>query len=163
MKDEKSIVLYCYGTLRPGEKENEVTIPGVLFDCGSYPGLHLKGTDHPGRVVAERVVVSKRQLKDIDLYEGYRENDPKSSLFVRTPYLDGFIYQYNGEQSSRPTIVSYEKNGHPVSDYLLYRKQDKASMSCLVARHNAKAMLESDDVSEQSDAVEENIEDIGVS
>lgn len=83
-----SHVLYVYGTLRRGGPT--VKIPGQLFNLGWFPGLKTYG---PGEVVAERIEVD--DLTAIDRYEGYCEEDRDGSLYVRKPYLDGYLYEYN--------------------------------------------------------------------
>lgn len=84
-------VIYAYGTLRKLEGP-EVKVKGQLFDLGWFPGARLGGEDE---FVAERIEVD--DLAHIDAYEGYREDDHENSLYIRRPFMDGFIYEYNRE------------------------------------------------------------------
>lgn len=85
-------ILYTYGTLRPGNENNIVLLPGLLYDLGRFPGIKLN-PDSNKTVVAERITVN--DWDRADAYEGYRPNDIPNSLFVRKPFLDGYVYEYN--------------------------------------------------------------------
>ena len=98
-------VLYVYGTLRPGGGDLH-KVPGRMADLGFYPGIKLLSPEAGEFVTTERVVVSKARLEDLDRYEGFRPSDPGSSLFVRKPYLDGEIYEYNHDISQYPQVES---------------------------------------------------------
>jgi gamma-glutamylcyclotransferase (GGCT)/AIG2-like uncharacterized protein YtfP len=80
--------LYVYGTLRKELGETH-RVEGRLYDLGWFPGLIL---GPGGSVLVERIVVD--DIAAIDRYEGYREDDPQS-LYLRRPYRDGFIYEFN--------------------------------------------------------------------
>lgn len=85
-------ILYVYGTLRPGTGET-FREKGTMYDIsGSFPGVVLGGDDE---FTCERVEV--RSLDAIDRYEGYYPDDPKNSLYIRRPFKDGFIYEFNRE------------------------------------------------------------------
>lgn len=87
-------VVYVYGTLRTGRRDELVEIKGAMYDLGSFPGVKLY--DGCNTVVkCERLVVDDEKLAGFDRYEGYRENDPEHSLYIRRPILDGYIYEYN--------------------------------------------------------------------
>jgi gamma-glutamylcyclotransferase (GGCT)/AIG2-like uncharacterized protein YtfP len=99
----KKIVLYVYGTLRPGIKHQEERVPGLMYNLGWYPGAVLDETAETS-FVCERVEIKPEALKGFDSYEGFNDKFPESSLFVRTPYKDGFIYQYNRDVSPYSVI-----------------------------------------------------------
>lgn len=103
MKKDSKTVVYCYGTLRPGGPDT-VQIPGDLYEMGWYPGADLKGADHPRTFTAERVEIPAANLELLDNYEGYRPERPESSLFLRVPYLDGWLYTYNKSFEGRKLI-----------------------------------------------------------
>lgn len=103
-------VLYVYGTLRPGNTE-PVDIPGVMCDLGWYPGVALHD-DVTQTFKAERIVVTDEELRKLDQYEGYRPDDPESSLYLRVPYQDGEIYVYNSSLTDRKIVES--------GDWLVY-------------------------------------------
>lgn len=104
-----SSVIYTYGTLRPGNTE-KVLIPGELYDLGWFPGVKLGGRS---LVACERVVVD--DIEAVDRYEGYNPAYPDESLYIRRPYLDGFIYEFNGPVNPIKLIQS--------GDWLAYRRE----------------------------------------
>jgi gamma-glutamylcyclotransferase (GGCT)/AIG2-like uncharacterized protein YtfP len=99
-----------YGTLRPGTAPT-VTIPGVMFNLGSYPGIKLEeaasaavgSTLGQHTFTAEIVEVSDEVLARLDQYEGYYEDAPEASLYIRRRYVDvengvdAWIYEYNND------------------------------------------------------------------
>ena len=96
-----SNILYTYGTLRPKRQEFPVYyfVKGVLYDLGRFPGIKLGGEDF--------VVCGKVTVKDwgpVDRYEGYDPDDHERSLYIRVPYLDGFIYEFNRPVDGYPVI-----------------------------------------------------------
>lgn len=106
-----SNILYAYGTLRPGGPDI-VKVQGSLYDLGWFPGIKLGGT---GEVVCERITVEDWQA--VDRYEGFREDDPENSLYLRVPYLDGFIYEFNREVNPIKLVQS--------GDWLDYTKKER--------------------------------------
>ncbi|HPQ09710.1 MAG TPA: gamma-glutamylcyclotransferase [Bacillota bacterium] len=112
--------VYVYGTLRPGKSEI-VEIPGELRDIGSFPGAVVKAPDFGKFFKAEPVTVDDAQLRRLDSYEGYREDRPDHSLYLRVPYLDGWIYVFNQDMSDRPEV--------PEGDWLAYRGQKAGGAS----------------------------------
>ena len=52
---------------------------GILYDVGRYPAM----VSGDGTVVGEVYDVEPEQLKTIDLLEGYEEQDPSSSDYIR--------------------------------------------------------------------------------
>lgn len=114
----KKHTVYVYGTLRPGKSE-VVDVPGELRDLGSFPGAVVKAPTFGKFFKAEPVEVDDAQLSRLDSYEGYREHAPHRSLYLRVPYLDGWIYVYNSEMDQRPLV--------PEGDWLAYRGQKAGS------------------------------------
>lgn len=86
--------IYVYGTLMTGKGE-PVTVPGKLYDLGWFPGAKIGTPEWGTEFKAEIIEVSSGKLKELDEYEGYYENAPGASLYIRRPYFDGFIYEYN--------------------------------------------------------------------
>lgn len=93
-------VLYVYGTLRTGKAAAQI-LKGKMYDLGWFPGVILGGPDD---IVAERIEVN--DISRIDRYEGYREDDPEGSLYIRVPFKDGYIYEYNRGVEEEPVIES---------------------------------------------------------
>jgi len=115
---EKKHAVYVYGTLRPGG-DDTVLIPGVIYDLGWFPGARVDFERHGDgpSFVAERVEVSDYKLKEFDAYEGYDPDRPHASLYIRKPYLDGWIYEYNGNVKTTDVISS--------GDWLKYTGQNR--------------------------------------
>lgn len=102
--DKPVTVLYVYGTLRTGKADaNICKVKGRLYDLGSFPGLHLD--DNGGDVILERIETEK-PISMFDLYEGYNEDEPKKSLYLRVPFRDGWLYTYNDLMSDTRLIKS---------------------------------------------------------
>lgn len=95
-------VIYAYGTLRRLTGPT-VQIPGILYDLGHYPGAIL-GPEGGPTFLAERT--EHESLAWCDAYEGFRTDDPANSLYLRRPYLDGWLYTYNRSVAGRPVIES---------------------------------------------------------
>ena len=109
--------LYVYGTLRPGNTEI-FKVPGALYDLGWFPGIKLVDFIIHGRQA--EVSCEKIEVKDwdaVDRYEGYRPADPASSLYIRRPFYDGFIYEFNQPLLDHKLIKS--------GDWLEYTQQKK--------------------------------------
>ena len=86
--------LFVYGTLRP-KSGVTVKVPGKLYDLGWFPGCKLI-PDGDAEFDCEILEVDDAGLRRADQYEGYLEDQPESSLFIRKPWKDGWIYEYNG-------------------------------------------------------------------
>ena len=113
--------IYVYGTLRPGKVSNVSKGRGFLFDLGSFPGVKL---DPEGpEFTVESIEVDDKTLERLDRYEGYRASNPESSLYIRKPFLDGEIYEYNGV-SSGANVES--------GDWLIHTGRNQGSASSLV-------------------------------
>lgn len=86
--------LYVYGTLRPGDKPVQ-WFQGQMYSLGGFPGVKLGGL---GLFATE--VIEVEDFARFDRYEGYDENRPETSLYIRKPFPpenpDGFIYEFNG-------------------------------------------------------------------
>lgn len=115
----KKNVLYVYGTLRPNLGET-VEIPGQLYALGWFPGAKIMAPGCNTRIIAERIEVDDAELRRLDHYEGYYPDAPHNSLFIRKPYLDGEIYEYNGQVDHKELI--------PHGDWLKFKNErDKAA------------------------------------
>lgn len=97
--------VFVYGTLRTPDPKELVKVPGRLYDLGWFPGALVDETSKHS-FVAEVRLVSDEQLEDFDHYEGYYPNAPKTSLYIRKPYGDGYIYQYNRDVSRAKLVES---------------------------------------------------------
>lgn len=93
-------ILYVYGTLRPGASE-AVEIKGTMYDLGPFPGIVLGGNN---TFIAERIEIETETA--YDQYEGYYEDDPERSLYIRVPYQDGFIYEFNRHVDPKKVVDS---------------------------------------------------------
>lgn len=116
-------IVYVYGTLRPGTGPVEY-VEGQMFNLGWFPGVVL---GLPGLVACERVEVP--DLAPLDSYEGYYPDDLSSSLYIRRPYKDGWIYEYNGAFDANSLITS--------GDWLKHTGSDSGSRASLVSRKAA--------------------------
>ena len=108
--------VYVYGTLRRGNSPT-VDVPGEIRDLGWFPGAVVKAPDFGETFKAEIIEVDDTELKRLDRYEGYVVTDPAHSLYVRVPYLDGWIYVYNKDMSNKPKIEG--------GDWLEYTKSER--------------------------------------
>jgi len=92
-----------YGTLRPGNTPVEL-VPGFLYDLGWYPGAALKAPGCNSFITCEVIEATDAELERLDYYEGYSKDDEANSLYLRVPYLDGWIYVYNHDLSNHRLI-----------------------------------------------------------
>lgn len=111
-------LVYVYGTLRPGGSDLHM-VPGVMYNMGHYPGVRIMSPTAGKFVVCERIEVSDTRLAQLDHYEGYRPDDPARSLYLRVPYLDGYIYEYNQSLDDRKVIEG--------GDWLAFREEKRGS------------------------------------
>lgn len=101
MTDTTSVThkVFVYGTLRPGLNQGVHYVPGVMFDLGWFPGVTLDPDTPDARFVVETIEVDDAGLSRLDSYEGYHEEAPDSSLYLRKSVcVDGvtaWIYEYN--------------------------------------------------------------------
>lgn len=102
----KKHYIYVYGTLRTKDPALLVKVPGFLYDVSWFPGALIKAPDCGSEFVAERREITDDQLSGFDDYEGYRPDSPATSLYIRVPYLDGWIYQYNRDVTRLKRIES---------------------------------------------------------
>jgi hypothetical protein len=140
-----SHILYAYGTLRPGKTEpikingtmhDLGWFPGVILGVGDYhaparlrPGMYagpqgdrthdqwvedaVKAYPPHPTFLAERIEI---QTPDqFDRYEGYDPNDPDGSLYIRRPYEDGWIYEFNRHPPPDKVVQS--------GDWLAYKRE----------------------------------------
>lgn len=114
------IKLAVYGTLK-GYRNNGVrslgkcTIPGALYDLGAFPGLKHA----PNRFcIGELLEIPAEVLVNFDRYEGYREDDPAGSLYIRKlttvshveadTNVEAFVYYFNHAVSESNRIATGE-------------------------------------------------------
>ena len=109
--------VYVYGTLRPGSITGEWS-HGTMYDMGTYPAVKLTGPDGP-MFYHEYVLVDEDELRQFDVYEGYNPQNPEGSLYLRVPFKDGFIYEYNQPLSTHRRVMS--------GDWLIHRSQKAGS------------------------------------
>lgn len=95
-----SNILYTYGTLRPGS-DHIIIAQGQMFDLGWFPAVRL---DLPGEFVCEPTEV--KDWESVDRYEGYDPDNLKQSFYIRKPFLDGYIYEFNQDLSRYNRVVS---------------------------------------------------------
>jgi len=121
MNDQEINKVFVYGTLRTGDRRGNVLDPSLmvcekafvkgftLHDLGSFPGV-LEGE---GQVRGEMHTIDAKTLEILDHIEGFRQDDPKSSLYIRkvVPVMDesdqvignAWIYIFNTSRSyTRP-------------------------------------------------------------
>jgi len=113
-----------YGTLRPATGE-AVEIPGKIYDLGWFPGLVLD--DSGATVKGTWIEVDDVRLAQLDRYEGYREDFPDKSLYLRKPFQGGWVYVYNRSIGDRALIETGIESG----DWLAYTVTEKGvAASC---------------------------------
>lgn len=109
-------IIYVYGTLRHNPPKGTIhTFPGSIYKVSSYPGLKLGEGHEDNHFICERLEATDEQLERLDMYEGYEEEYPEHSLFIRQNFSDGFIYVYNGDVSESRLIAGgdwLEEGGH---------------------------------------------------
>ena len=110
---KKQHKVYVYGTLMTGDGRPKVRVPGVIYDVSWFPGAKLSEPTQDGPTfLAEVIEVDELRLAELDRYEGYWEGDPIGSLYLRKPYLDGWIYEYNRTPPADRMIVSGDWAAH---------------------------------------------------
>lgn len=109
---EKLHTVLVYGTLRPFTNEDVVKVRGCLYDLGWFPGIVLDDSADT-EVVCERLSgITDEKLSGFDSYEGYYEENPAMSLYVRVKHGDDWIYAYNKDLSNRTVIESGDWEQH---------------------------------------------------
>ena len=121
--------LFAYGTLQPGFAPDQVadlvrgfvivgkgSIPGTLYDLGSFPGAVLESSSSrriSGTVY--RLPAGTQILHTLDEYEEYFPESPKASQFIRRlcsvrltdgRMLECWVYEYNGHPDQRSIVES---------------------------------------------------------
>lgn len=125
--------IFVYGTLRPGKGE-KVMIPGQIYDFGWFPGLILNEGGPDSFVTAEVIEADDEKLAQLDRYEGYYEEDPQRSLYVRQKLWDGWVYVYNKSVDKSSLVVS--------GDWLEYTKKEEGASARLTEVNNGKPLEE---------------------
>lgn len=129
--------LFVYGTLRPrsappalahilrfASNLGEASVPGLLYDFGSYPAAVAPPEcgSQELRVHGEVLQIAGLEswLAELDAYEGFDPASWETSLFVRTPCtatltsgqaLCCWIYLYRGTPPASAQIPSGRWNG----------------------------------------------------
>ena len=91
-----SDLLFVYVTLMQGQRNElagmvraswmgRATMPGCLYDLGSYPAAKQDGAGAAGRVRGElyRLADPEGAIAELDRYEGFDPRAPEASEFVR--------------------------------------------------------------------------------
>lgn len=121
--------VYVYGTLRPGSLgTSPKTLTGYkMLNLGWFPGV-VESDNEDDTIVVQEVTVDDSQLEKFDHYEGYDENDPEGSLYVRKKLSDSrFIYIYNSATGCESAVES--------GDWLLHTGE-KAGSAAYVEEEN---------------------------
>ena len=108
------MIIFVYGTLLKGLERSHVLysspylgpalVQAQLFDLGSYPGIGEGNHD----VTGELYEVTPETLAELDSIEGYVENSPESSLYLRKTltaqkFADGSTVDAESYFYSRPS------------------------------------------------------------
>lgn len=101
-------IIYTYGTLLPPDGEY-VSIPGKMYNLGWFPGVKLIDHSDGPWFKAKAIEATPSEIEKLDSYEGYFEDRPEQSLYIRTPIfegtpLEGEIYVYNRPVSEENRI-----------------------------------------------------------
>lgn len=122
----KKLNLPCYRMLQSvADYVGEASTTGVLWDLGSYPGLHVD--NNAGRVLGELFrLKSPIDWEELDAYEDFNQQDLSGSLYLRieTQVLlkhgetcNAWVYHYQGPMQFAKQINE--------GDYALYRNKRK--------------------------------------
>ena len=101
---------YNHQTIKSSKLVGEGNIYGKLFDIGNYPALK-KGE---GIIVGELYYIDDLTLKNCDQLEGYNQDDPENSPYIRksvTVFLGNkklcaYVYYCNFDTSNYKEIES---------------------------------------------------------
>jgi gamma-glutamylcyclotransferase (GGCT)/AIG2-like uncharacterized protein YtfP len=119
--------ILVYGTLKSGHHNHvllkdaqaefvgNVRVPGYdLYHLGGYPGIRQNPQNKEG-VECELYEIgeNKDTLRRLDWLEGYVENQPDDSLFVRREiettgpkgFTNAYIYEYGHDPSGRAKVI----------------------------------------------------------
>ena len=118
--------ILVYGTLRVGQGAyfgfkldrdtrhlGTIRVPGTMYHLGGFPGIVLDGDLEGFR--ADLLEITDEDavpgvLQRLDGYEGYREEAPDNSLYLRREinlpeYGTAFIYEINRDMSARIRVA----------------------------------------------------------
>jgi gamma-glutamylcyclotransferase (GGCT)/AIG2-like uncharacterized protein YtfP len=124
--------LFAYGTLMTKHRASlytgtkyikEAALVGTLIDLVAYPGYLMEGNTVVKGELLE--LTDEYVLKNLDAYEGFHENSPANSLYLRvvTKTLEGdlcYVYVYNHEHAQQDIIVSGDwKNPDATPTYII--------------------------------------------
>lgn len=119
--------VFVYGTLRGRESFGKVrpaVVPGAEMYyhllTASYPAAFIS-QDERDFIVGEIIEVSDSVLKNLDRYEGYRENDKENSLYhrVRVTAVSDYpeeCWMYVGNLAV-PLIRDIRERGEKITDW----------------------------------------------
>jgi gamma-glutamylcyclotransferase (GGCT)/AIG2-like uncharacterized protein YtfP len=108
---------FVYGTLRKGDSRfgvlndckciaEEAYLDGfIMLNLGSFPGI-IPGE---GRIRGEIYEIDEDVLAQLDSIEGYRDDDPKHSLYIRT-VVDAFYDDGGSVPTGDDRISTYVYN-----------------------------------------------------
>lgn len=123
--------VFTYGTLRP-PVANPLQVVGSMYNLGWYPGVRLDG--HNSRTfIVEPIEVDDDDLLRLDYYEGYDEDHPETSLYLRKEVLTvdgtkGWIYEYNTPDLDPVRLIQsgdwFEWTGKPYGSNFRYLGKD---------------------------------------
>ena len=134
--------VFVYGTLLQGLERHqtlgnsEFLGPAImggakLYDLGAYPGLVLGN----GEVTGELYRVDAQVLAALDAIEGYHEQTPEKSLYLRTLHTvrlfatgesrEAYVYVFNGSVTHAKPIG--------VEDYRRYRLENSSNSQWMLA------------------------------
>ena len=121
--ESKSLVVFTYGTLKPGEERFYIIEPylsstknaklyGVqLWDLGAFPGITKGDEVVEGTLLEFPEEHADRILHTLDRIEGYNEIDPDNSLYIR-----------------KEVVVETEEGKVKCFTYFLQNKSSKVSV-----------------------------------
>jgi gamma-glutamylcyclotransferase (GGCT)/AIG2-like uncharacterized protein YtfP len=111
--------VFVYGTLRLGCGANGLMRgaewlrtcelrDATIYHLGGFPGLKF---EDGSSVVGDLYQINdRRMLESLDRYEGYHQDDPERSLYIRREVeVDGeraYTYEYNGTPRQEARIAS---------------------------------------------------------
>lgn len=121
------VKFFVYGTLRSGNGAHRgfgldhrakflgtYQLEGSIYHLGGYPGVKLDG--RPDGFVAELYeTTDARLMEQLDSYEGYHEDNPDRSLYIRQTverpdFGSAYIYEYNQQVGGSPRLESGDWN-----------------------------------------------------
>jgi len=100
--------IYVYGTLMPKDKPAEGEAYGTMYDVGHFPAVLLGGETRTFAYTSIEV----DDVTQHDAYEGYNPDNLSSSLYLRKPFKDGWIYVWNRSVANLPIVADGDWRAH---------------------------------------------------